>query len=272
MSDTHQLGAVEDTLFVPMLGRIYSSRNFPGILYDTKALELEPLLPRSIIEADRQTQYTYLASASRSANMDRYIRRFLSRHDDGIIAQIGCGLETTFFRNDNGKNVWFEIDLPNVIEYRKSVLEGNEREILLPGDAFKEEWVTRIRSEYPTAPILVVASGLFYYFEEKDVLSLIQMLSGYGNIELIFDTVSKSGMGMMRKKHLKTVGVTDVPMFFYVDSLDDLKKKLPDNVSALTEEPFYKQINMKGLSFSTKVSMTVSDLLNMVKMVDLSMI
>ena len=30
------LGVVEDTLFVPMLGRIYASEHYPQILYDKK--------------------------------------------------------------------------------------------------------------------------------------------------------------------------------------------------------------------------------------------
>ena len=34
-------GVVEDTLFVPMLGRIYASEYCPQILYDPKALELK---------------------------------------------------------------------------------------------------------------------------------------------------------------------------------------------------------------------------------------
>ena len=39
------LGVVEDTLFVPMLGRIYASEHCPQILYDKKALELKNRLP-----------------------------------------------------------------------------------------------------------------------------------------------------------------------------------------------------------------------------------
>lgn len=31
-----KLGVVEDTLFVPMLGRIYASEHYPQILYDKK--------------------------------------------------------------------------------------------------------------------------------------------------------------------------------------------------------------------------------------------
>ena len=29
-----EFGIVEDTMFIPMVGRIYASEKFPGILYD----------------------------------------------------------------------------------------------------------------------------------------------------------------------------------------------------------------------------------------------
>ena len=59
-----KLGVVEDTLFVPMLGRIYASEHYPQILYDKKALELKKKLPSDLIKQNMQSQYTLLASAS----------------------------------------------------------------------------------------------------------------------------------------------------------------------------------------------------------------
>lgn len=267
--DKKELGVVEDTLFVPMLGRIYASENCKDILYDKKALELKPGMPEGLIENDTQTQYTYLASASRSANMDRYIADFLKRKPDGVIVQLGCGLETTYYRDDNGKTQWYGVDLPHVIEYRRRLLPEAEREHYIAGDAFKKAWLEQIRAEYPNAPLLVTASGLFYYFEEEQVLSLIRMLQGYRDIELLFDTVNKSGMNMMRKKHMKTVGHADAKMFFYVDSAAELVQKIDGTAEALAEDAFYRQIPKKGLQFSTKVSMTVSDWFKMVKMIQL---
>lgn len=63
---------VEDTLFVPMLGRIYASENFPHILKDDKVMALKTKLPKNIKGQDTQTQYTLMASAVRSTNMDRF--------------------------------------------------------------------------------------------------------------------------------------------------------------------------------------------------------
>lgn len=41
-----EFNAVENTLFIPMLGRIYASEHFQNILYDEKALSLKDALPK----------------------------------------------------------------------------------------------------------------------------------------------------------------------------------------------------------------------------------
>lgn len=269
--DGKELGVVEDTLFVPMLGRIYASKNCRHILYDEKALALKPRLPESATKGDSQTQYTCLASAVRSANMDRSIQDFMRRKPGGVVVQLGCGLETAFHRNDDGRTRWYGVDLPRVIEYRRGLLPETDRERCIAGDAFAEGWLLQVREAHPDAPLLVTASGLFYYFEESRVLAVIRMLQGHEDVELLFDAVSKSGMSMMRKKHMKTVGHADAQMFFYVDSARKLAGKVGGQVSVLGEEDFYRQIDKAGLKMSTKASMAISDLLHMVKMVHLEL-
>ena len=264
-----KLGIIEDTLFVPMLGRIYASEHFPQILYDQKALELKKKLPPDLLKQDRQSQYTLLASAARSANMDRYIHAFQERRPEGAIVQLGCGLETAYYRSDNGKTRWYAVDLPNVVKYRRELLPEPEREIYLAGDAFAENWIRQIRTDVPDAPILVTAGGLFHYFEEAKILGLLQMLRQFGEIEVVFDTVSKSGMSMMRKKYMRQVGHANAQMFFHVDSAEDLAQKVNAATKVLADESYYSAIPQQGLLLSTKVSMTVSDRLRMVKMIHL---
>ena len=123
----------------------------------------------------------------------------------------------------------------------------------------------------PDAPILVTAGGLFHYFEESKVVGLLRMLTGFGEIEIeiVFDSVSKSGMAMMRKKYMKQVGHGDAQMFFYVDSASVLAGKIDSGVRVLAEEPYYRHIPRTGLKLSTKISMAVSDRFCMVKMVHL---
>ena len=147
-----------------------------------------------MIKQNMQSQYTLLASASRSANMDRIIRTFLERRPDGVIVQLGCGLETTYHRCDNGKTHWYAVDLPHVIEYRRGLLPEPERELYISGDAFAKDWIKKVRNDVLDAPILVTAGGLFHYFEEHKVIALLRMIGQFGNMEVVFDTVNKRGI------------------------------------------------------------------------------
>ena len=259
---------VEDTLFVPMLGRIYASEHFPNILMDQKALDIKPSLPSVLKGQDTQTQYTLMASAVRSTNMDRYIRDFMNRNPDGVVVLLGCGLETTFYRCDNGNTVFYEVDLPDVVNYRRQILGENDRDRLIAADAFGDQWIQKVRAEFPENPVLVAASGLYYYFEEKKVVGLFQLLKDYGTIELLFDTVNKSGMKRMAK-YMKQVGHSDASMYFYVDRGQELAEKIGGTL--LKEEPYYAHTEKKGLRFSTSLTMNLSDKLNMVKMIHLGL-
>ena len=72
---------------------------------------------------------------------------------------------------------------------------------------------------------------------------------------------------MMRKKYMKQMGHANATMSFYVDSATELARKIGRDGCAITEEPYYRHIDKTGLKLSTKLSMSVSDRLRMVKMV-----
>ena len=254
---------VEDTLFVPMLGRIYATEHFPAILNDQKALSLKSQLPAQLKGQDTQTQYTLMASAVRSTNMDRYIKSFLHRKPQGVVVLLGCGLETTYYRCDNGKAMWYEVDLPDVVNYRRQLLGETQRDRCIAADAFGEEWIKEVRKNHPKAPILVAASGLYYYFEDEKVKGLFKLLKNYGNVELLFDTVNKAGMKQM-SKYMKQVGHSDAAMYFYVDSGEKLAAEIGGKL--LKEEAYYAHTVKKGLQFVTATTMRMSDLMKMVKM------
>ncbi|MDO5532238.1 class I SAM-dependent methyltransferase [Sutterella sp.] len=264
-----EIGIVEDTLFVPLIGRIHASEHFPWILRDEKALELRKSLPARIFREDRQGEYTLVASASRSAGMDRYVREFLELHPDGAVVELGCGLETTFHRNDNGRTRWFAVDLPAVIAYRRTLLPATERQTLIAGDAFDEGWIRAVRASLPDAPLLILASGLFYYFKEEEVLGLFHMLRGFGRIEIVLDAVSRIGLAMMRRKLMKDVRHADAEVYFHVDSARELAGRSGGTVEVIAEEPFYRSISRRGLRLPTRLCMNISDRLRMVKMVHL---
>lgn len=264
-----EFNKISNTLFVPMRGRIYSTENFPNILNDEEALKLKDKLPP---EKGTQSQYTYLASATRSRNMDRYIINFLKNNSNGVILEIGCGLETTYFRlkKDYGNNQWYAMDLPEVIDYREKLIPKEENQKLIKGDIFKADWIDNIKDEIKEKPILIIASGLFYYFKKDDVIKSIRNLLKFENSELVFDSLNYLGnLGI--KKYMKELGIEDVKMYFYVSDANNLVQEIGNGVKLIKEEKFYCEVPKDGLDFMTKTSMRVSDLFNMVKMIHLKL-
>lgn len=253
---------ISKTLFVPMMGRIYSSENFPNVLYDETALKLKDTLPD--INKD-QSEYTFMASAVRSMNIDRYVKDFLKRNPDGIIVELGCGLETTYNRCYDGKTKWYELDLPEVIEYRESLLPPGENQTLIKGSILNDDWL-----EYfdLTNPVLFVAGGLFHYFPHDDVIKTFKILQNFRNAELVFDTLNKLGIRGI-KRYMKKLGHDEATMYFYVDDGEKLANKI--DATLLKEERYYNHTSKKGMKFMTIVSMTVSDLLYMVKMIHIKL-
>lgn len=134
--DNTNMSDVSQTLFIPMGRRIYASKHFPSILYDTQALKLKSKIPPEILKGERQSQYTFLASASRCNGVDARIKAFLSTNPQGAVVELGCGLETTYFRCDNGQAKWYELDLPEVIAFRKTLIPCQERMAFIEVSAF----------------------------------------------------------------------------------------------------------------------------------------
>lgn len=253
---------ISKTLFVPMMGRIYSSEYYPNILYDETALKLKPKLPD--INKD-QSEYTFMASAVRSMNIDRYVKDYLKRNPDGIIVELGCGLETTYNRCYDGKTQWYELDLPEVIEYRNDLLPICENQTLVKGSILENDWL-----EYfdLNTPVLFIAGGLFHYFPQEDVIKTFKILQNFKNAELVFDALNKFGIRGI-KKYMKELGHDEATMYFYVDDGEKLAKKI--GAILLKEEKYYNHTPKNGMKFMTKLSMTISDLLYMVKMIHLKL-
>lgn len=263
------LTSVEETLFVPMRGRVYTSINYPEILNDKKALEIAKKLPKSYMNMERESQYTLMASGIRSMNIDKYIGEFLKKNPYGTIINVGCGMETTFYRNDNGKATWYEIDLEEVTSLRKKVFDDNQRDKILTYSMFDYNWINEVKKS--NGPYLIVASGVFYYFEKEKIIEFLKKAKELENVEVVFDTVSKFGMKQIRK-YMKQLGKEDALMYFYVENENDLLKQIGYDTKLLDNHDYYEWVTDKNkFKFITRISMIVSDKFHMVKMIHLKL-
>jgi O-methyltransferase involved in polyketide biosynthesis len=262
------LTRTSETLYVPLLGRIYASRCHPNILHDAEALSIADRLPDDIRDMPGQTEYTLLASAVRSRCIDHYLQAFLRDHPQGVIVNVGCGLETTYYRNDNGTALWFELDLPEVLELRSAYFPAEERDRYLPYSMFDYAWLDVV-AEAARHPAMVIASGLFYYFPEERVIDFARHLAGLAPTQLVFDAVSSAGMKGTRH-YMRKMGRQDAAMYFSVDSARAFAAQVSADTTVIEERKLYSLVPARsGVGLATRAKMFGSDLFNMVKIIHL---
>jgi leucine carboxyl methyltransferase len=135
--------------------------------------------------------------AVRVATFDRAVRRFLGLHPAGVLVALGEGLETQFWRLDNGHVRWLTVEVPEVIELRRRVLPDGPRQSSHSGSALDRSWLDRLD---PADPILVTAQGLFPYFQRDQVHRLIAGIAErLPGSRLVFDVVPKAMLGLVRR-------------------------------------------------------------------------
>ncbi len=263
-----KLTPISETLYIPLRGRIYASKRHPDILYDAAALALLPRLPKEAHEVAGESEYTLLASVVRSRQVDLAIQRFLTQNPEGCVINLGCGLETLAQRNSNGKASWFSLDLPEVIALRETLLSPCCCEETMAFSMFDTAWIERVKAMCK-GPYLVIASGLFCYFNTQSVMALMRSLFGFGETTLVFDAVSS--FGMRGTKHfMKKMGKTDAEMLFSLDRADAFARSISTQAKVLDERMMFDFVLRKNsLKWTTWWSMRLSDRFRMVKVITL---
>jgi O-methyltransferase involved in polyketide biosynthesis len=135
--------------------------------------------------------FSRVAMILKSREFDRFAQDFLAYHLDAVVVHIGCGLDTRFERVDNGRVEWYDLDLPDVIELRRKLVGGEgARHHFLACSVLDSAWLDTV-SAHSQRPFLFLAEGVFMYFEEAQVKSLVLTLHDhFPGAELVFDAFS----------------------------------------------------------------------------------
>jgi O-methyltransferase involved in polyketide biosynthesis len=162
-------------------------------------------------------EYGIIASATRAYQIDKILHAYISKYLDTTIVNLGAGLDTTLVRVDNGLINWYDLDLPEIIELRRSALGERERGVYIAKSIFDYSWMEEIAFEREKG-VLFIAAGLFYYFRFAEIKDLVVKLAErFPGGELIFDSGSKTGVAISNRMVVKT-GNSGAKMYFYVSN------------------------------------------------------
>ena len=187
------LSGVAETLLITLYVRAVESQRPDALIKDERAVTLVRSMDYdfSRIKQIRMDEDDKVALILRNREFDRYARDYLARHPQAVVVHIGCGLDSRFERVDNGTVEWYDLDLPDVIELRRKLIGGERmRYHLLGSSAFDNAWLEAV-SAFRQRPFLFLAEGVFMYFKEAQVRTLVLTLQEhFPGAELIFDAYS----------------------------------------------------------------------------------
>jgi O-methyltransferase involved in polyketide biosynthesis len=170
-----ELQGVSRTLLAPLACRALESARPDAILHDPKAVKLVNALGNNqnmLLGMSRQDQFF---TAMRARQFDLFARSFLDRFPNGLVVDIGCGMDTRFYRIDNGQMSWLGLDLPAVIELRRRFLPDDDRCQTIARSMFDLTWLDAV--DQINKPVIFLAEGVFAYFTEKEVKTVIMALT-----------------------------------------------------------------------------------------------
>lgn len=211
---------VQETLVIPLYGRKVCSEHYPELLQDKNA---ERICDRLDYDFDSQKKkmesviglFGALEVAQRHYDLMCEVRDYLQTHPKAAVVNLGCGLDDTFSKVNNGECKGYNIDMPDVIEIRNELLPAGEREKNIACDLNDYSWFDLIDA---SDGAVFFAAGVFYYFKTEDVKKLFcAMANRFNGAVLAFDACNKRGAKMMMKTWLKEAGITDVGAFFSVE-------------------------------------------------------
>ena len=141
----------------------------------------------------------------RALHIDRMILDFIKEHPKGTIVNIGCGLDTTFNRVDNGGILFYELDFPEVIVLRNNFIEDNKRHKNITSSFLDTKWFHEVEVK---DGLLLVAGGVLYYESEERIRNFfIALADHFKSCELFFDSLSPMGIKIAKKQVLKKGGM-----------------------------------------------------------------
>ena len=180
------LNPEQETLLIPLY-----AKGQPGnpLFFDPKAAEILSQVDYDFTRLHVPYK-TVILVCQRAKKLDAVTHEFLAKHPRAVVLHLGCGLDSRFWRVDNGEVEWYDLDMQPVIELRQRFFPAHERYHLIPSSVTDLEWMSQVEAD--GRPVLAVAEGLLMYLGEADVKNLLLRLrETFPGCRLIADVFSR---------------------------------------------------------------------------------
>ena len=217
---------VQETLIIPLYGRMICSEHFPELFSEPEAKRICDSLDYDFDEKRKKMEspaglFGALEVAQRQYDLRCEAQAYLKAHPGAAVVNLGCGLDDSFARVDNGMCKGYNIDFPDVIKVRNEMLPVGDREENIACDLNDFDWMDKIDA---SGGAVFLAAGVFYYFKINDLKVLFDaMAAKFPDGVLAFDSCNARGAKMMPKTWLKEAGIEDVNAYFSLEDEQELR-------------------------------------------------
>lgn len=209
MKQQHEFGSVvSETLLIPLYMRAKESRRgSEAILRDDMAESLVDVIEYDYSKFDN-APLSEVGCVVRGWYFDNAVRRFIASKTSPVVVNVGCGLDTRYQRigDYGGKAVFYELDLPDVIELRRSLIPEPDNDRYISASLLDTDWLDRLRQSHPRGHFIFVFEGVLMYFYEMQVRQVLHAIaSRFGGGEVWFDVCGT----MMSRRGVKPDSMRD---------------------------------------------------------------
>ena len=234
----------QETLLIPL----YSKAQDNPILKDEKARQILEQVDYDFGRL-KIPQKTVVTLSIRARQLDVYTEEFIDLHPNALILHLGCGLDSRCQRVGRRESIWFDLDLPDVIELRRKFYPESDTYHLIASSVTDLAWLDQVSPA--DRPVFVVAEGLMMYLQEGEVRDLILCLhQKFPGCSLVFDAFSQ--MTAERVKAHPSLKKTGASVFWGIDDPHEIESwaENPGDDIRLKEEWFFSHsVDIERLSW-----------------------
>ena len=169
------LGPIQETLLIPLLGRAVQTQKKNGLIQDEKAVEIVNALDYDF--AKWQKSKALAGATLRTRMFDQDVQAFLAENPTGTVVEIGSGLNTRFERLDNGQVRWFDLDLPDTIALRRQFFQDEPRRTMLAFSVLDTDWMAPVSAT--GGPWCFISEAVIIYLEKAQARQAITQIADH---------------------------------------------------------------------------------------------
>jgi O-methyltransferase involved in polyketide biosynthesis len=141
-----------------------------------------------------------IAGVRRGKVFDKIANRFIADNPNCTVINLACGFDTRFWRIENEKCKYIELDLPGVIELKKEILKDHLEYEVIGGSVLDTSWIDKVTINGNTG-FLLIAEGLFMWFPPQEAIRLFKEIGErFSCSQLVLDMVpEKYTKGIWKK-------------------------------------------------------------------------